>query len=270
METYNRNRPITVKLDASSTDRIITVFENKPEPDDAAYLRNADHVILNGFIKTFRATSILNSIPEAQLPNFSVELSRAERLSRTRNVEWTQARKELQLYLAETPNNWFPIAKASLLNIPPYRMIDLMEYFTSNLAIELGSTGAIGVSIVNAGYGLLGPTDSVYIHGSATTEVVVIPRELQPINQCTPYGWTVGTVSQVLMGAMEGRKQITLTNTGPGKIYINVGGDAVLGEGITLMPNGGSYEFNRTNYPFSLALHAIATEASQLSGLVCV
>ena len=259
-----------MKLDASSSDRIITIYQPSHDAQDATYLKTAEHIILNGFIKTLRAKTAIKSLAEVVLPNITLEESRTQRLSLMRNVEWNSPRKELRLYLAETFNDWHHIASVSLLNVPPYRLINLMEYFTENIAIELGATGAIGVSIFNAGYGLLGNNDEVVIYGSGTTEVVVIPSEVAPIEGCTPHNWTVTTTSQLILPAQDGRKQITLSNNGPGGVYLNVGAAAVLGAGIYLAPNGGSYEFNRTNHPFNLALHAVASADSQLSGLVCL
>lgn len=268
--TYNRNQPFALTLDSSSSDRIISVFETRPEIEDVPYLKSAEHLILNGFVKTFRAKAVIKSIPEVELPNLSVEQSRTERLNLTRNLQWSSARKELKLYVAQSYNDWFHIGSVALLNIPPFQVFNLMEMYTENLALELGSTGAIGVSVHNAGYGLLGANDEVTIFGSATTEVVVIPAKVPPLQNCTPYGWTLTTESQLILPAMTGRKQITLTNTGPGEIYLNIGNDAQIGTGIALMPNGGSYEFNRANHPVNLSIHAIATEPSELSGLVCV
>lgn len=270
IETYNRNSPFAVKLDASSSDRIITIFEPSYDAQDAPYLKSAEHVILNGFIKTLRAKSDINSLPETVLPDMSIEQSRTQRLNLLRNVEWTSPRKELRLYLAQTINNWHHVASVSLLNVPPYRLINLMEFYTENIAIELGATGAIGVSMANVGHGLLSGSDEVVIYGAGTTEVVVIPSEVAPIDGCTPHGWTITPASQVILPAQAGRKQITLSNKGPGEVYLNVGAPAVVGSGIYLAPNGGSYEFNRSNHPFNLALHAVASADSQLSGLVCL
>lgn len=234
------------------------------------YLKSAEHLILNGFVKTFRAKAVIKSIPEVTLPNLSVEQSRTEKLNLTRNLQWESARKELRLHVAQNYNDWHHIGSVSLLNIPPFQMFNLLEYYTENLAIELGTTGAIGVSIHNAGYGLLGANDEVIIFGSATTEVVVIPAAVPPLQSCTDYGWTLSAESQLILPAMEGRKQITLTNTGGGEIYLNLGNEATIGAGIGLMPNGGSYEFNRANHPVNLPIYAIASEPSELSGLVCV
>lgn len=270
IQTYNRNNPFTIKLDASSSDRIITIFQPTPDATEEGYLRNAEHVILNGFVKTLRAKAVINSISEVVLPDISIEQSRTQRLALVRNLEWTSPRKELRLYLAQTFNNWYHIASVSLLNIPPYRLLNLLEFFTENIALELGATGAIGASVHNAGYGLLGANDEIVIYGSGTTEVVVIPSEVAPFENCTDHGWTVGTTSQLILPAQEGRKQITLSNKGPGHVYLNVGSPATVGAGIYLAPGGGSYEFNRSNHPFSLSIHAIASADSELIGLVCL
>lgn len=270
IQTYNRNRPITVKLDSTSSSRIITVFENRTDVEDSNYLMNAQHVIYNGFVKTLRAKVAINSIPETTLPGLTLEQSRNERLLAVRDVEWNSPRKQLDLYLSQTYNNWHHIGSISLLRIPPFRIVNLMEFYTENIAIELGSTGAIGVAIKDVGYGLLGNGDEVVIYGSATTEVVVVPQEIKPIQSCTDYGWTVGTESAMILPATDDRKQITFTNTGDGTVYVNLGSDAELGKGIALMPRGGSYEFNRSNNPYNGSIHAIATEASLLTGLVCL
>lgn len=270
IQTYNRNRPLGLKLDSSSADRIITVFENRTDTEDSNYLMTAQHVVYNGFVKTLRAKAVINSIPETTLPGLTVEQSRNERLLAMRNVEWQSPRKQLDLYLAETYNNWHHIGSLSLLNIPPFRVVNLMEYFTENIAIELGSTGAIGVGIRDAGYGLLGNGDEVIIFGSSTTEIVVVPNNPKPIESCTDYGWTITPNSELILPAQDDRKQITFTNTGAGTIYLNLGAAAEVGKGIALMPRGGSYEFNRANNPYNGSIHAVATEDSGLTALVCL
>lgn len=270
MKTYNRNESFALKLDATSGDRVITVWEPRHSTEDAVYLQEAEHVILNGFIKNLRVKAQINSISEVTLPNLTIEQSRVERLNLVRNLEWTSARKHLKLHVATSPGVWFDIATVSLLNVPPYRLINLMEYFTPGLALELGATGAIGVSMENAGYGLLSGNDELIIYGSATCEVIVIPRAVEPINSCQPYGWTVGTTSQVILGAQNGRKQITLVNKGNSPVYLGLGTPAEVNKGITLMNNGGSYEFNRSNNPFNLYVSAISEAETTLTGLVCV
>lgn len=270
MNVYNRNESFTLRLNSTSADRIITVWEARQSEADASYLREAEHVIINGFLKNFRIKSQLRSIPEITLPNLPIDQSRTERLNAIRNIEWTNPRKHLKLHFASTANDWHHVATVSLLNVMPYRLINLMEYFTPNIALELGATGAVGVSVEDAGYGLLTGNDELVLYGSATTEVVVIPSEIRPIDGCTPYSWEIGTTSQLILPGLTGRKQITLTNTGDGEIYLNLGNAAVLGAGIALMPNGGSYEFNRSNHPVNLSIHAIASVASELSALVCV
>lgn len=271
IQTYNRNKPIAVKLGSGSSNHIVTVFQARADAEDSQYLlEGAEHVIYNGFVKTLRAKVIINSIAETTLPGLTIEQSRNERLMALRNVEWNSPRKQLDLYFAEHHGNWVNIGSVSLLNIPPFRIINLMEYFTENIAVELGSTGAIGVAVKDVGYGLLGANDEIVVYGSGTTEVVVIPYEPRPIEACTDYGWTVSAESALILPAQDNRKQITFVNTGAGTIYLNLGAAAEVGKGIALMPRGGSYEFNRANNPYNGSIHAVATEASELTALVCL
>lgn len=255
-------------MGSNSADRIVTIFEPRITTTEAQYLQNSEHVIVNGFVKSLRARTNITSIPEVDLPNIPIEDSRTERLSKVRNIEWKEPRKHLKLWTKNASNSWFHIATVSLLNIPPYRLFDLQVYFSANLMIELGESGAIGASIENAGYGLLSGQDEVVIFGSGTTEIIAIPKQVPSIGVSNNYGWTITNESQLILPSDANRKQITLTNTGGSKVYLSFGKPAEIGEGICLMPQGGSYELNRTNYPMPLFISAVADTASTLSGLV--
>lgn len=55
---------------------------------------------------------------------------------------------------------------------------------------------------------------------------------------------TVTSTSQQALAANPGRKYAMLINDSDTAIYIKIGAPAVVGEGIRLNPNGGSYEMS--------------------------
>lgn len=267
-ETYNRHDTFTVKLNQSTTDKILTIWEPKIEPIEVSNLGQIQHVIKNGFINSLRVKVKLRSIPHADLPLLSVDQSRTERLGLMRQAEWTQPRKHLNLYFSTGNGQWANVATLSLLRIDPFRQFDLIEYFTKDIALGLGTHGSIGISIENAGYGLLTGEDEVLCFGTATTEVVVIPEEITPIKQTDNYGAVITGTSSLFIPAIPNRKQVTLTNVGNADIFLGIGKDAELNKGICLKANGGSYEFNRSNHPFDLEINAISSGSSLLTGMV--
>lgn len=269
-ETYNRHDTFAVKLNQQSAENIITIWEPQQDPLEVALLNNATHVIRNGLITALRIKAKVPSIPEADLPQLAVDQSRTERLNLTRNYEWTSPRKHLNLWLKTSGGNWANIATISITNIPPFRVFDLSSYFTSDIAIALGANGAIGLSVENAGYGLLEGNDEILCSGLATTEVVVIPEEVEPISQSFNYGEAIDSTSRVFIPAIPNKKQVTLTNMGNSNVFLSIGQHAEIGKGIALRANGGSYEFNRSNHPFNLPIYAVSDGSSLLSGIVAI
>ena len=73
---------------------------------------------------------------------------------------------------------------------------------------------------------------------------------------------TVGSSTTVALAANAGRKTATFVNDSDEVIYLQLGADAALNEGIRLNASGGSYEINHTNL-YTGAVNAICSSGSK-------
>lgn len=224
-----------------------------------------------GFITDLRLRVDIESIPEKPLPDLSVTQSRTERLSAMRDMEWKNERKEIGLFLETSGHPITKIASIALLNRVPYYHVNLMPYFTDNAVINVANDARIHACIEDAGFGLLQGQDEVVVFGSVKEEVTTLPEDERRIEFCQPYSFTVGTQSLQLLAANPNRLQATIVNRHTSaQVFLNYGNTATNGAGICLLPNGGSYEINRTN-PYQGVVSAISSVAgATLSVLECV
>ncbi|WP_009631017.1 hypothetical protein [Synechocystis sp. PCC 7509] len=180
ISSINRIKTIANKLVANSSS-IVTIYENTGLTVGDTLIANHKIISFNCFIKNLKAFASIHSLAEVALPDFDLDDSATDKLYKTLNVEWGSARKQITLYISNQLNTspdgsgWYKVGSLSLLNPSgyPYRIYNLMDLFTDNLAIELGDNGKIGIQIEDVGYGLLDATDTVTIHGSYSEEIFV-------------------------------------------------------------------------------------------------
>ena len=72
------------------------------------------------------------------------------------------------------------------------------------------------------------------------------PR-IYPINSANDTFAAVGIASAIALAANTNRVDTDLTNTSDNWIYLGRGNEAVVGSGIALSPNGGSYHIGTNN-----------------------
>lgn len=181
----NRVRTIAIKLQTNSN-QLQTIYENSELKIGNDLIPNHKIISINSFIKNLKAYANISSVQEALLPNFTQEDSETDKLYKTLDIEWKSPRKQLTLYISSQPNaEFYKVGSLSLLNPAgyPYRIYNLMDLYTDNLAIELGNNSKVGISVDNVGYGLLSADDEVTIHGSYLEEIFV---------QSPDYFYTVG------------------------------------------------------------------------------
>ncbi len=174
ISTLNRVKTITVGLSPASND-IVTIYQNSGVTIGNELMPGYTVISFNCFLKNLKAFAKIQSLQEAPLPNFAVEDSATDKLYKTLDVEWKSPRKQLSLYIASGNQAWSQVGSVSLLNPYgyPFRVYNLMDLFTDNLALELGDNSQIGVGIDQVGYGLLMANDQVTIHGSYVEEIFV-------------------------------------------------------------------------------------------------
>lgn len=259
--SFNRVKTFLIQLTQGSGNAITPIFTNTPPPDISRIIS------LNTFVKNFKAHARMGSLPPVKLPNFQLEDSETDKLYKTLDIEWGSNRKQLNLFIANNGTNWCQVGAISLLNPAgyPYRIYNLLDLFTANLAIELGDNGMIGVQVVDVGYGLLQFDDVVTIHGSYVQEIIVDSLNL-PITTVVDFEELVDVESTLILPANLSRKYLAITNNGDYPIYLNLGSTAAAGRGIYLTP-AGSFDSDK---PYFGAVSAIAVgDISSVSGIDC-
>lgn len=223
-----------------------------------------------GFVTSLRANINIKSIPESILPDLDPVATRTERLTAVRDMEWKSQRKELEIMLRTSQRPWTPLFSLSLLNRLPYYVVNLMPYLTDSLTFDMANDATLAARIINVGYGGLQGNDTVTLFGSVREELTSLPTDMPEISLSSPLSVDINDASQVILSATPDRKQATFINYGnAGKVFMNWGNLAEVGKGITLLPNGGSYEINLSN-PYRGIVSAISDSNASLSILECV
>jgi hypothetical protein len=208
MQSYNIIKTIRKHINAASADDIITLFDNSAIPSPS-------RISLNGFVKNLKAFAKISSLPEVDLPVFEVEDSDSQKLFKTLDIEFNSPRKQLDLFIGDS-NDWSQVGSISLLNPSgyPYRMYNLLDFYTDGLAVELGEDGKIGVQVADVGYGFLSGADTVTIHGSYAQEYVVnnSASETQTSTLVTTSAVLATTSPSVLLPANSNRVGATIFN----------------------------------------------------------
>lgn len=172
--SINRAKTITFQLPESSSE-ISNIYSNSGLTVGAELIPGHKIVSFNSFLKNLKAYASLASLEEAPLPQFELDDSQTTKTQKILDLEWKSPRKQLNLYIGIGNQGYFPIGSLSLLNPYgyPFRIYTLMDFFTDNLALELGENSKIGIQVQDVGYGLLTPDDKVTIHGSYVEEIFV-------------------------------------------------------------------------------------------------
>lgn len=264
-QTYSRTQQILSPFGANDNSLRIIYQPSAISPYD-----RVQTLRFYGFITSLRMKVDINSISESQIPNLDADATRTDRLLAMRDMEWKSQRKQIIFYLKTANVDWQPLFDVSLLNRLPYYQVNLLPYFTDNISFDTSNDCVLGARITDAGYGLLGETDRVTIYGSVREEITTLPTDSKEISFATPYSWAVNSTSQLIIPANPNRQQVTLINTSlTDEAYINYGSMAALGQGITLMRGGGSYEINLSNL-YRGAISAISANPLTLTGIEAV
>ncbi len=197
ISSVNRIKTIGVSL-SSDSNAMAVIYENTGIIVGREFLSDYKIVSFNTFIKNLKVFASINSLDNAILPDFKIEDSDTDRLHKVLDIEWKSPRKQIDLFIQSNNKDWLPIGSTSLLNPAgyPFRIYNLMDLFTDNLALELGDNSRIGIKVKDVGYGLLASTDLVTIHGSYVEEIYLVSKE-PPIN-ITVTGTSGGSVTPVI------------------------------------------------------------------------
>lgn len=166
---------------------IITVYSNDSLSVGDELMPNYTIVSFSCFIKNLRVFASVPSLEEAPLPDYQLTDSATAKLIKTLDIEWKSSRKQLNLYITNAVNptdaDWLQVGSVSLLNPYgyPFRVYNILDLFTDNLALELGENGKVGIQAQDVGYGLLAYNDKVTVHGSYVEEIFVKVPDLPNI-----------------------------------------------------------------------------------------
>lgn len=168
VSSYNITKNVNRKITSVDAGNVVVIVDNAVQP-------NQGILSINTFVDNLKVYASIASLPAVNLPNFTVEDSESEKLFKTLDVEFNSARKQLDILIGDDGIAWNLIGSVSLLNPSgyPYRMYNLLDFFTDGLGARLGNDFKIGVQIKNVGYGLLSGNDIVTVHGSYVQEYVI-------------------------------------------------------------------------------------------------
>ena len=188
LATVNRVKTITVSLSSDSGSDIVPIYEANELTLGQELLPGHKIVSFNCFIKNLKAFAAIRSLPEVPLPDFALEDSETDKLYKTLDIEWKSPRKQLSLYVSSDNSGWLQVGSVSLLNPYgyPFRVYNLMDLYTDNLALELGENSKIGIGVDGVGHGLLQSNDVVTVHGSYVEEFFLSYEDVAPVINVNP------------------------------------------------------------------------------------
>lgn len=257
MESINIARTIKKSITINDTDNVIELTDANGlmglNPRQRVFSKSK-------YLKNIKAYASINSLPESPLPDFELEDSETEKMLKVLNLEWGNARKQLDLLIG-TDNDWMSIGEISLLNPAgyPYRIYNLLDVITDNLAFELANNTSLAVKIEDVGFGLLEAGDVVNIFGSYVEELV-IDSSTQPMTIFNQATTTIETTSIVVLPSNEFRKYVLISNEGTSTIHLNFFDTASL-DNFAIKP-GGWYEFTTNALPYFGAISLVSEETN--------
>jgi hypothetical protein len=262
ISTINQVKPIVLHLNSSSTADIYPIFTDEPFT-----IENGTIISENIFVKNLKAFAKITSLDEAVLPDITLEDSQQQATIKAINAEFSSPRKQLDLLISAGNNQWFPVGSISLLNPSgyPYRVHNLMDLYTDNLAIELGKEGMLGVRLKEVGTGLLTGNDEITIHGSYVKEIV-IDDSPPSITNSIPFNTTVTNQSSIILEPNPNRKYAIICNDSDNDIYLNLGTIAMQGKGIVIKPNG-NFDYSIKDISYKGVITAISNTNALISGI---
>jgi len=227
-------------LKTSDNGKIVEIYRS---PSTADWLpANTRILTANSFIKNFRLYCQLDkSLDEIDLPDIAITDTKMQQVTKVVDAYWKGARKQLNIYLAESGNNWVLLGQVSLVRMAgyPYQLIALMDTLTENIAIELGMDSAIGVSITDVSYGGIVDGDILNFIGSVVEEysitTVYNPITYQTLNTI------IGTTPIKILPVNSNRKSFRVTNQSNAMVFLSLSENTNPVMGIQLQPNGDFY-----------------------------
>lgn len=237
---YEENFNVLAALTASRQE--IVLWEPKPFQSVPGI-----NVNYSSFIQSLRAKIRISSLPEAPIPVLEPEVTRVERYSAFREMEWNNPRVEVSLIL-KVGNVEEEIHRFSAQSRLPFYAVDILPYLDSSNPFYLVSPiTSIKARLRDVGYGLLSGSDSIVFYGSAQGQIYIWEGLYPETEAASNRSISVGASSTVVAAENGLRKSLTIINTGTNPCYLNLQRAAIYGEGILLNPGGSSYTIDSVN-----------------------
>lgn len=254
MQTISTVKTINKQLGGVSGLNSIDLFDYAPPLN---LPNNYIEVLRNRYIKNLKAYTSINSTSAVPIPDFKFEDSETEKLSKVIESEWASQRKQLDIKISNDGIQSI-ISSVSLTksNGYPFRIYNLLDLMTDNLAFEAGTTDSVIIQAVDVGYGLLTQQDIVNVYGSYVEEIVVRVAEsiIGYINETT-FPLTANQ-SETISVASDLKKYVLIQNKSNADIYLSFNQLVNISNGIKLSSMG-TYELNTKNTPYYGDIYAL-------------
>ncbi|HAA31072.1 MAG TPA: hypothetical protein DCE56_29420 [Cyanobacteria bacterium UBA8553] len=169
-----------------------------------------------------------NSLPEINLPNYTIEDTEAEQLAKTLQLQWKSPRYQGVIWANESLTSELSWARGDFFSIlnnsgVPYVNYNILNMLTTDIFEGLGKQGRLGISFEDVGWGLPKNTDILTLKGTWAQQGNCVVNEDPPllltgatVQQVVGYGFEqnrlVGTVATQILAARVGRKSGSIRN----------------------------------------------------------
>jgi hypothetical protein len=224
----------------------------------------------SGFMHSLSLLGKLKGLEEKPLPPniFEPELNQAERFLMARDYQATSPRIHLDLALRNQPSGeWCEVATIALLPTAPYFKIDLLEHITPRVDFLLERNCQLGFKLVDVGFGLLQPDSFLSFTGGVQEQQYYSGESKNFVDTWVNSSANLtANTSALVVEANPRRKYLSIINNGNEMAFLSLGSPAVLDEGISINPKGGSYslEWQRGSYS-QQAIYAVSKKATKLA-----
>jgi hypothetical protein len=188
----------------------------------------------NGYISELYLYCEIDSLVDINIPDYTDEDTRSERIVKTLDMEWKSPRYQVALWTTANPlatantfQYWNKIGMVSLLQQSgyPYTRYRPLDLLTDNLMRELGENAKVAISIMDVGWFFPNSADVIVVDGSWRQELIIVQPDFVPlvslgnVQQVTQFTDSliqlVATASKSVLPTRESRTVASLKNGSP-------------------------------------------------------
>ena len=212
LQTFSTVRKVAITLDANSGATVHPLLTYTPFTL-SGYRVITESLLLSNLI----AITYIYSLPKVDFPVFELTDSDSQQLLAAINLEWKNARIQLDILLQTGTGNPFQrIVSYSLTNPDPYPY----KQFTIDNQL-LSATDMLGLQIRNVGYGLLqnsvNGNDVVTVYADLTSTITIE----KTVDDASVIGNNITTTPATIVNGNVNRRGLTIFNNSNQTIYID-------------------------------------------------